>query len=178
MEYIDDYSFSRSFLTPGETVIWKGRPAKGHIITSQDLLLIPFSLFWCSFAFFWEYSALTSGAPFFFALFGLPFIAVGLYFLVGRFFHTAYLRKHTFYVITNLKIIRKRGKKIDMLDISTIPPLQIHAFNDGSGTITFGMLYGDVYTGQNRRGARVNFTLENIPDVARVHALLMTRNEQ
>ena len=177
MDYTDDFSFSYSFLTPGETIIWKGRPAKGHLISSQDLLLIPFSLFWCSFAFFWEYSALTSGAPLPFALFGLPFIAFGIYFLVGRFFHTAYLRKRTFYVITNLKIIRKRGKKIDMLDISTIPPLQISAHNDGSGTISFGMLYGDVYSGSTRRGVRVAFTLENIPDVAKVHGLLMTRNQ-
>ena len=175
MEYSDDYSFSRSYLTPGETILWKGRPQRGHLLTSQDVLMIPFSLFWCSFAFFWTFSALKSGAPFPFALFGLPFIAVGLYMVFGRYIHTAWQRKRTFYVMTNLKIIRKRGKRIDMLDCATIPPMQIHAFKDGSGTITFGMLYGDVHYG--RRSGRPTFTMENIPDVARVHALLMTRND-
>lgn len=177
MEYRDDYSFSYSYLTPGETVLWKGRPQKGHLITAQDALMIPFSLFWCSFAFFWTFAALQSGAPFPFALFGLPFIAVGLYLVFGRFIHTSWLRKRTYYVITNLKIIRLRGQKVDMLDLATLPPLQINAFRDGSGTISFGMLYGDVYYGRRNRSTRPMFTLENIPDVARVHALLMTRNE-
>jgi hypothetical protein len=176
MEYQDDYSFSYAFLTPGETVLWKGRPQKGHLFSSEDLFMTLFSLFWCSFAFFWEYSAIRSGAPFFFKLFGLPFIAIGLYLLVGRYFHTASLRRRTYYVVTNLKIIRKRGKKIDMLDISTMPPLQISAHNDGTGTISFTILHGSVHSG-TRSGSRTVFVLENIPDVAKVHALLMTRND-
>ena len=176
MEYTDDYSFSYPYLTPGETVLWKGRPKKGRLITSQDIIMIPFSLSWCSFAFFWEFSAIQSGAPLPMVLFGLPFIAVGLYMVFGRFFHTAHMRKQTFYVITNLKIIRKRGKKIDMLDCTTIPPLHIHANRDGSGTISFTIVYDGVYSGR-RSGSRTLFELENIPDVARVHALLMTRNQ-
>ena len=83
MEYNDEYGFCRSYLTPGEAILWKGRPQKGHLITAQDILMIPFSLFWCSFAFFWTFSALKSGAPFPFALFGLPFVAVGLYLVFG-----------------------------------------------------------------------------------------------
>lgn len=79
-----------------------------------------------------------TGAPFFFAIFGLPFIAVGLYLLVGKFFYTAYMRKRTAYVITNKKIIRLRGKKIEMLDGKSLPVTHVEARLDGSGTIQFG----------------------------------------
>lgn len=176
MEYQDDYSFSYPYLTPGETILWKGRPQKGHLFTSRDIIMIPFSLLWCSFAFFWEFSAIQGGAPLPFALFGLPFIAIGLYMLFGQWIRAAYLRKRTAYVITNLKIIRKRGNKVDMLDCSTIPPLQIHANRDGSGTISFTIVYSGAYSGR-RSGGHTLFELENIPDVAKVHALLMTRNQ-
>ena len=178
MEYNDDYSFSRSYITPGETVLWRGRPQPGRIITSQDVVMIPFSIFWCGFAFFWEYTALQNGAPFFFALFGLPFIAVGLYLVFGRFIHTAWLRKRTAYVITDLKIIRKRGNRIDMLDRASAPPAQIRAYADGSGTITFSTYCGEVYHNRHRHSRYSTFTLENIPEVARVHALLASRTQQ
>lgn len=177
MEYKDDYSFSYSYLTPGEAVLWKGRPQSGHLLTSQDIVMIPFSILWCGFAIFWVCTAFLNGAPIPFVLFGVPFVFVGLYIVFGRFIHTAYLRKRTYYVITNLKIIRKRGQKIDMQDRATLPPLQIRVHPDGSGTISFGMPYGNVYSSRQYRGVYPGFSLDNIPDVARVHALLINRND-
>ena len=43
-------------------------------------------------------------------------------------------------------------------------------------TISFTILHGSVHSG-TRSGSRTVFVLENIPDVAKVHALLMTRNQ-
>ncbi len=171
-DYTDDYSFARSHLTAGEAILWQGKPGKGHLLTAQDAFMIPFSIFWCGFAIFLFVSASSAGG--FFGLFGISFVCVGLYLVVGRFFHTAWLRKRTRYVITNKKIIRLRGSRIDMLDIKTMPPMRLEAFADGSGTIRFGeQLY-------YRRGASVSmpggtqapFTLEVIPQVARVHQIL------
>ena len=168
-EMTDDYSFARPYLAPGETILWRGKPEKGHLLGPQDVFMIPFSILWCGFAIFWFISALQAG---FFALFGVPFVCVGLYITVGRFIHTAMIRKKTAYVITTGKIIRKHGNRFDMLDAKTMPPIHVTARTDGTGTIRFG--HSVYYRGRRSiDGYDHNvFTLDNIPDVARVQQIL------
>lgn len=175
MEYTDEYYFARSYLAPGESILWKGKPGKGHLLTPWDAYMIPFSIFWCGFAIFWEVGVLTSGAPFFFGIWGIPFILIGLYLVCGRFFHTAWLRKRTAYVITNKKIIRKRGKRVDMLGAGNLPSTHITTFADGNGNIRFGE-YITYYRRTSFDGFQNNapFTLENIQDVVRVHQIIST----
>lgn len=173
MTYTDEYDFCRPYLTPGEAILWKGKPEKGRLLTSQDIYMIPFSLLWCGFAFFWEITAIMSGAPLIFTLFGLPFIGVGLYIVFGRFIWTSYIRKRTAYVITNKKILRKRGNKIDMMDGGTMPPMFVTANSDGSGTIRFGQ--ETPYYRRNTLPISQNsmlFCLENVSDVARVQQVI------
>lgn len=169
-EMTDDYSFARPYLAPGETILWRGKPEKGHLLQAGDIVMIPFSIIWCGFAVFWFLSALRVGA---FALFGIPFVCVGIYITVGRFFHMAHRRKNTAYVITTAKIIRRRGNRIDMLDARTMPAIHVTAHTDGTGTIRFG--HHIYYRGRrsiNDYGMENFFSLENIPDVARVQQIL------
>lgn len=174
-EMTDDYSFARPYLAPGETILWRGKPEKGHLLSAGDAVMIPFSIFWCGFAVFWFVSAMQVGA---FALFGIPFVCVGIYITVGRFFHMAHRRKNTAYVITTAKIIRRQGRRIDMLDAKTMPAIHVTARTDGTGTIRFGqaMYYyrgRQRYTNQTSWGPNdYQFTLENIPDVGRVQQIL------
>lgn len=44
-EINDDYAFARPYLAPGETILWRGRPEKGHLLSGQDAFMIPFSIF-------------------------------------------------------------------------------------------------------------------------------------
>ena len=164
--YTDEYAFARPYIAAGDMVLWKGKPGKGHLLGPQDVVMIPFSIFWCGFAIFWETTAIMSGAPLVMALFGIPFVCVGLYITVGRFVHSAHMRKRTAYVITRRKIIRARGNKIDVLDGKNLPPYRLYANRDGSGTIRFGENY--YYRGGKRYVDNNQFTLENVPDVARV----------
>ena len=173
-EMNDEFAFARPYLAPGEAILWRGKPEKGHLLCGQDAFLIPFSMIWCGFAVFWEISVVTMGAPFPMALFGIPFVCVGLYMTVGRFFHTASLRKHTAYVITNQKIIRKRGKKIDMLHTRNLPPVQVTARTDGTGTIRFGDAHYYFHQHDWNGYNRTLFALDNIPDVARVQQILLS----
>ena len=131
----------RSDLNPGEKLIWTGKPKTGIIFRSSDIFLIPFSLLWGGFAFFWETSVIATGAPFFFRLWGIPFVLVGLYITVGRFFLDAKKRANTVYGITPLRVIIKSGllsKNVKSLNIRTLSDITITEKAGNSGTITLG----------------------------------------
>ena len=99
----------RKELTGGEKLLWTGRPKAGFVLRSADVFLIPFSLFWCGFALFWEFGVIATGAPFFFKIWGIPFVLVGLYMTIGRFFVDSIRRKNTRYGITDNRVIIKSG---------------------------------------------------------------------
>lgn len=166
-----DFEFANSLLTAEEFILWTGKPGKGRLFSASDAFVIPFSIFWCGFALFWELMALSSGAPPFFALFGLPFVLIGLYLLFGRFLHTAILRRKTFYVITTKRLICKKGNRLSMLSGSDLPPMQMILYQNGFGSITFGE---EGYTYRRSRHYRIApvFTLDNIPDAVTVQKLL------
>ena len=92
-------------LFPNERLLWAGQPKQGIVFRGSDLFLIPFSLLWAAFAFYWEWTAYTSGAPLFFLMFGGVFVVVGIYVVLGRFFVDAFVRSKTYYGISNNRIL-------------------------------------------------------------------------
>lgn len=175
MEYENDYSFCSPYLVSGEYVLWRGCPGKGKLLSKSDVFLIPFSIFWCGFAVFWELGVLKNGVgPF--ALFGIPFICVGIYIVIGRFFHLAWLRKRTRYVITNLKIIRLQNKKVDVLMGASMPRFSVTTYQNGNGSIRF--VAPENRNRQPWMPDKGTFSLENIPDVVRVQQMLTQMSSQ
>ena len=93
----------------GETIHWAGIPNPEIIFHSDDWVAIPFSLVWGGFMIFWEAGALGSSAnssktgdgDVFMILWGIPFVLCGQYLIWGRFFHDAWLKRRTFYAVTN-----------------------------------------------------------------------------
>ncbi len=130
-----------SRLDKGERLLWSGQPRRGIRLRAQDAFIIPFSILWCGFAIFWETTAILGGAPLFFALWGIPFVCVGLYFVFGRFIADARSRARTFYGVTDERIIIVSGvfsRQIKSLQLRTLTDVSLTERGDGSGTITFG----------------------------------------
>ena len=133
------------FLLARERILWSDRPKQVLIFVGRDAFLIPFSLLWGGFAIFWNVAVWTipdtSQAPdWFFRLWGLPFLVVGLYLIVGRFWHDAAVRRRLVYAVTNQRILVLRGSnssKVRSLDIHRLPRLELSEYNDGTGTIDF-----------------------------------------
>jgi len=128
-------------LLDGETVVWSGRPGQGVRLTARDGLLIPFSLMWGGFAIFWEASVLHGSAPFFFRLFGVPFVLLGLYFMAGRFLVDAWLRSKTRYAVTNRRILIVRSAPFGSflsLYLDRLPDVEMTEDSRGCGTLRFG----------------------------------------
>jgi hypothetical protein len=129
------------FLLPGEKVLWAGAPRGGLALTARDVFLVPFSLLWGGFAIFWEWGALSGKAPFPFALFGVPFVLIGLFLIVGRFFADAWLRSRTSYALTDRRVLIMRSggwSAFKALNLDRLPEATLSGAGEGRGTIRFG----------------------------------------
>ena len=152
------------YLSTGERILWSGQPAQGLLLRRRDALLIPFSLVWGGFAIVWNAAVwlmpaggdIEGNNPGWFArIWGLPFLAVGLYILAGRFFHDARLRRSTFYAVTDRRILILRGRNLTSLDVNRLPRLELSEHRDGTGTLTFEADYDGPWSG---RGGFSGFT--------------------
>jgi hypothetical protein len=150
----DEFS---NYLLAGEQLVWWDRPKQGLMFTSRDGRLIPFSLIWGAFAIFWERNAIASGAPFFFKLWGIPFIVVGIYMTLGRFFVDAWLRRNTMYGLTNRRVLIVRTPpfaNFTALNLDRLPAVTLLPGRDDSGTIRFA---ADGQMGSSMLGSRGGF---------------------
>jgi hypothetical protein len=97
----------------GGTTHWAGIPNPEIIFHSDDWVAIPFSLVWGGLMIFWEAGALgtsancskTGNGDVFMILWGIPFVLCGQYLIWGRFFHDAWLKRRTFYAVTNRRVL-------------------------------------------------------------------------
>lgn len=173
----------RPHLISGEKLTWTGKPKTGIILRGSDAFLIPFSLLWCGFAIFWESTVVFTGAPFFFKLWGIPFVAVGLYITVGRFFVDAKKRAGTRYGLTEDRVIIKSGlfsKNVKSFNIKAVADISYKEKADGSGTITLGTAdprYA-MMEGVEWPGAKQPPRLELIDDVKTVYDKLIAIQRQ
>ncbi|MCI8947602.1 MAG: hypothetical protein HFI91_11210 [Lachnospiraceae bacterium] len=181
METYNDFSWLKNYLAPDEQVVWRGKPMEGKIFSRNDIFMIPFSILWGGFAIFWEFSVLLMPTPFFFKLWGIPFVLVGLYMMAGRFFVQEYRKKRTYYAITDKRILQLQGNKLSVLERRQLPEMHMTVDKDGSGTIAFDrygrgrfryMWAGGLFADASGQSGQVDPLLENIPNVNQVYQIL------
>jgi hypothetical protein len=164
-------------LDRGERLLWSGMPRRGLTLRATDAFFVPFSLLWAGFAVFWNVSVWNDGAPLFFRLWGLPFLAVGAYITIGRFWVDAARRAHTSYAVTDRRILISSGifsQSLKSLSVETLSDVTLAQRRDGSGTITFGPtnFAMAMYAGTAWPGVAQPPAFELIQDAKRVYDLV------
>ncbi|MBQ8174168.1 MAG: hypothetical protein IJ009_02070 [Clostridia bacterium] len=110
-ERYQDMALIRTFLHEGEEILWTGQPyASAYRPPFSGVL---FSLFFLGFAVFWMVAAASASVGF--SLFGLPFVAVGVFIFCSVTFGTRAQMKHTLYAVTDRRalIIRETRRGTD-----------------------------------------------------------------
>ncbi|HZN60810.1 MAG TPA: hypothetical protein VFC90_00260 [Planctomycetota bacterium] len=167
-------------LQPRENVLWAGRPAQGVRLRRSDALLIPFSLLWGGFAVFWEWQALSMGAPLHFALFGVPFVLIGMYIIFGRFLVDSWQRSRTRYALTSARAIIVCGRETHSLSLGLLGSVALREGRGSLGTVQLGpytgrpgmeWLAGSAWPGIGRFNPPM---FEMIEDARRVHGLVLS----
>ncbi|MCA0204416.1 MAG: aspartate carbamoyltransferase catalytic subunit [Proteobacteria bacterium] len=178
-------------LEEGETILWQGRPVTG--VRLRDFLGLPlvFGLFFTGFSLVWIAMArlMTQGEDFsVFPLFGLPFLLVGLYVAFGLPFGKDYLRKRSWYTLSDRKAYvatelfgKRRLKAVPYAEMNILE------LEDGTpGSVTFKReITVSQYTRRNRSGGRsrrsqtttTNIGFERIEDARTVYRMIAARRD-
>jgi hypothetical protein len=167
----------RRRLRPGERILWSGRPNLNAYAMRGVWYLLPFSIVWLGFAIFWELGVISSRAPFPFALFGIPFVGMGVYMVFGRLIVATREAERATYAVTDQRVILITGAfqpAIVEMDLADLPPVQLAEAGSGVGTITFGPAMGyRVPPGWPTMGQALRPTaFESIPDAATAYRIL------
>lgn len=182
LEYNREPEFEiRKHLATSEELIWSGIPKQGIIFNSFDFILIPFSLVWGGFAFVWEFLAIKFKAPLYSILFGIPFVIVGVYLIIGRFFIDKYRRQYISYGLTKNHIVILSGKqpnaKIQKISLAEINKMELtNLKNNFLGTIIFNPPHDfkNINTSLPQgKGAKPVIIFENIPQAKEVYKKLL-----
>ena len=181
-----------SNLEPKEKLLWSGQPRQGLLLRANDLFLIPFSLLWGGFAICWELAVLhatfhttqhTLGAfQYIFPLWGIPFVLIGLYLIVGRFFTDRMLREKTTYAVTDQRAIIISGlfsRSVRALDLRNLSEIALTEREDGSGTIIFDAgyyeshsMFGQTLQGWPGAGRNLPPSFDLIPSAKSVYEII------
>ncbi len=163
-----------------ERILWAGAPGVRSRFLASFLIWI-FALPWTAFALFWEGTALAialhppaydhGGPPdmmrYVMALFGLPFVFIGLAMMSAPFWVLQTARR-TFYIITEKRVlclVARREMAVQSIYGRDILDLSRSERPGGHGTLTISLGFA-----RDSDGDRVEktHTLTDIPDVALV----------
>ena len=154
-------------LDPDERIIWQGQPSGRVRLEFESVFSVVFMAVWTSIPLFMLISAPESA----FLLVPVLFVGIGAYFFVGQHFWAAYLRRRTFYTLTNRRAFIGRSRfgqrTLDSFPITESTNLQL---DEGRArAVWFGTLDGRQMF-SNKRERPIGF--ERLDDPRAVYQLL------
>lgn len=176
-------------LSADEKILWSGQPPGKLQFNVLNVITIPIGAVLLAFGVFWELlvwqmvssppSSATYQSPLPPILIGISFFAVGLFLIFGMFFVDIYLRKHTYYVVTNLHVIimtKWLATNIRSLALEQLPLMTLKTKPNGSGNIYFGSTGPVVTIGST--GSTPPPSFDKIDDVRKVHDIILDAQQQ
>ena len=161
-------------------------PNPRAIFHSDDWSSIPFSLLWTGFWVFWEGHALgwtgtgRGESDLFIVLWGIPFLVVGNFIVWGRFFYDAWLKRRTYYAITNRRaFILQEGWERKSVSAFPNEISIIEGEGNQRGTLWLGTKYPILGPRGAKKRSMSRFSMAGVPvfadidDVDAVHRLLL-----
>ena len=126
-----------------ERLLWHGMPKQGLRFRASDGFVVPFTLLWCYLVAFGDsrHGMPADRLPLYLTPAGIPFVLVGVYMLVGRFFVDWYQRTRTYYGVTDQRVLILDGvfnRQVKSLALATLVEISLKERSDRSGSITFG----------------------------------------
>jgi len=139
---VDPVMELQGHLRSDEQLLWHGVPDPRVWLGPADAFLIPFSVMWCAFAVFWESGVVAGRGPVFAEVWGVPFIAVGAYFVVGRFAYKRYRKGRTAYGITSQRALIAVPRSLSDMPLQHQPVTVRRARDGRHASILFGTTTG------------------------------------
>ncbi|MGP6087236.1 aspartate carbamoyltransferase catalytic subunit [Antarctobacter jejuensis] len=156
-------------LDPGERILWQGRPGAAVRIGTGDIILMVFGIFFAGFALFWMVTASQAGGIFW--LFGLIHFCVGLGIILWPVLGRPYLRRHTWYTLTDRRAfiatdVPLRGRQLKSFPIDADNSLTFEDRQPGSVIFASELRRSKNGSHETRIGFR------DIEDARRVYGLM------
>jgi hypothetical protein len=179
----------QSEMMPGEHMLWAGMPNPSVIFHTQDWVMVPFSLLWGGGVLFmgaesfgwWRGKPATARTWDFGMVVVAAFIAIGQYFIWGRFVTDAWLKRRTYYAITDRRILLlQEGFKRKIRAVYLDSVTEIQREGSSAGSLWLGPKTS-MFSGRSRSSQSWSFLnidaavplLADIDDVESVYRLIL-----
>ena len=106
-------------LDTGEKILWQGRPDAKIVFRPANIVTFLFGLVFAGFALFWMIMASAAGG--FFWAFGLIHFSVGLGLSFGAIFWGVFVRRHTWYTLTDRRAFIATDMPIGRRSLKSYP---------------------------------------------------------
>lgn len=171
------------YLARGERILWTGTPARHFPLTQLDGLaiagpLIMLLFIWCA--------AQMPAEEYHFAIVAAVWGVVAaiclvpLWLMFSAFVYRPWLIRHTEYVVTDRRILRRRGRMVDSMAFLSMPEPKLERCAKGRGTIRFAHQDVEVAPEQQLRAtpnSRSHFSLDHIENAEAVCCLIRAQRD-
>lgn len=157
-------------LDQNEKILWEGGPSFWPFFFGRSLALTMFGIFWIGFLAIFFIASPAAPGPFKYVIFITPHFWIGLFMLFGPTIYNALVFKHTYYAITDKRVIIQKGwigRDFEMIDFDQVTNAEVNVgvfdklFGGGNtGSILVSTAGSFTYTRQS--AVQKPYTISNI----------------